>query len=233
MVNLRHVNGVPVWNGDILTLRDSETAGLWFKAGSKPGEQEGAVARLWANLQGPAKEVVRMCKPSDFEHARRVERLLRILQDSPSASMPVPDAYKKIQAYGQIRRQQGEVIGDYIEREQRAFRECVQQAEALAAEGNRTLAHARSAVASAKQNRSGFLPPSNVPSSRKGKVKLERKSKDSSCIICGRGVHFWRQCPELFQTVLLQVDVVQLVLIDAVTQGFPDSRVEVHTLERP
>ena len=37
--------------------------------------------------------------------------------------MPVPDAYKKIQAYDQIRRRPGEVIGDYIVREQRAFRE--------------------------------------------------------------------------------------------------------------
>ena len=40
---LRHVNGVPVWDG--------QTAALWFRAGLKPGEQERAVARLWANLQ--------------------------------------------------------------------------------------------------------------------------------------------------------------------------------------
>ena len=81
---LRHINGVPLWNGDILTLRDYETAALWFRAGLKPGEQERAVARLWANLQGPAKEVVRMCKPQDFEDARGVERLLRILREALS-----------------------------------------------------------------------------------------------------------------------------------------------------
>ena len=52
---LRHISGVPVWNGDILTLRDYETAALWFRAGLKPGEQERAVARLWANLQGPSQ----------------------------------------------------------------------------------------------------------------------------------------------------------------------------------
>ena len=75
----------------MLTLRDYETAALWFRAGLKPGEQERAVARLWANLQKPAKEVVR--------------------------------AYKKIQAYDQIRRRPREVIGDDIVREQRAFRE--------------------------------------------------------------------------------------------------------------
>ena len=113
---LRQINGVPLWNGDILTLRDFETAALWFRAALKPREQERAVARLWANLQGLAKEVVRMCKPQDFEDARGVERLFRILRESPLASMPVADTYKKI-------RRPGEVIGDYIVREQRAFRE--------------------------------------------------------------------------------------------------------------
>ena len=75
---------------------------------------------------------------------------------------------------------------------------CVQQAEVLVAEANRTLAQTRSAVASAKQNRSGFFPPSNVSSSRKGKGKgkVKGKSRDSSCLICGRCDHFWRQCPE-------------------------------------
>ena len=42
------ISGVPVWNGDILTLRDYETTALWFRAGLKPDEQERAVARLWA-----------------------------------------------------------------------------------------------------------------------------------------------------------------------------------------
>ena len=66
--------------------------------------------------------------------------------------------------------------------------ECVQQAEVMVAEANRTLAQARSAVASAKQNRNGFFLPSNVSSSRKGKGKgkVKAKSKDSSCFICGR-----------------------------------------------
>ena len=136
--------------------------------------------------------------------------------------------------------------------------------EVLAAEANRTLAQARSAVASAKQNRSGLFPSTNVPSSRKGKGKgkLMGKSRDSSCLICGQSDHFWRQCPErqskgsgkggengsrtfhvgaawsfdseLFETVVLQADVVLdcggtetaggveavQILVDAVTQGF-------------
>ena len=74
-------------------------------------------------LAGPAKEVVRTYRPQDFEDARGVGRLLSILRDSPLASMPVPDAYKKIQAHDQIKGRRGEVIGDHIVREHRAFRE--------------------------------------------------------------------------------------------------------------
>ena len=78
--------------------------------------------------------------------------------------------------------------------------QCVQQAEVLAAEANRTLAQARSAVASAKQNRSGFFPPSKVSSSRKGngKGKLKGKSKGSSCLICGRRDHLWSRHSKRF-----------------------------------
>ena len=149
--------------------------------------------------------------------------------------------------------------------------ECVQEAEVLAAEASGTLAQARSAVATAKQNRCGFFPPSNAPSSRKGKGKgkLKGKSKDSSCLVWSRSDHFWRQCngrqwsgggkrmtngtrtfhlgaacslgSELFEAMVLQADLVMdngatkiaggveavQILVDAVTQGFPDCRVEV------
>ena len=54
---------------------------------------------------------------------------LSILRDSPLASMLVSDAYKKIEAHGQIRHRPGEVIGDYIVREQRAFREMTETPE--------------------------------------------------------------------------------------------------------
>ena len=152
--------------------------------------------------------------------------------------------------------------------------ECVQQAEVLAAESNRTLAQARSAVASAKQNRSGFFPSSNAPSSRKGKGKWEnrkihRVSSVAEVIISGHSVlkdsrkdlakevkngsrtfymgASWSFDSELFETVVLEADVVLdcgatepaggveavQILVDAVTQGFPDSRVEVDSLDRP
>ena len=37
------------------------------------------------------------------------------------AAMPVPEGYKKIQAHGQIKRRPGEVTGEYIVPEHRAF----------------------------------------------------------------------------------------------------------------
>ena len=120
------------------------------------------------------------------------------------------------------------------------------------------------------------LLPTCLPSRKgKGKGKVKGKSKGSSCLICGRNDHFWRQCPErhtkgsgkggkngprtfylgaawgfdpeVFETVVLQSDVVLdcgatetaggveavQILVDAVKQGFSDSRVEVDPLDRP
>ena len=63
----------------------------------------------------------------------------------------------------------------------------VSSPELLVAVANRTLAQARSAAASAQQNRSGFFPPSNVSSSRKGKGK-GRVSSVAEAIISGDSV---------------------------------------------
>ena len=60
---------------------------------------------------------VRACKPQDFEDARGVGRLLRILRESLLAVMPVPSACKQIPAHNQITRRPGKVIGDYIVRD--------------------------------------------------------------------------------------------------------------------
>ena len=123
--------------------------------------------------------------------------------------------------------------------------ECVQQAEVLAAEANRTLAQARSAVASAILSRSGFFLPTLPPVAR-AKARASRKiSKDPSCLICGRSDHFperrWKgsgkgkiDLARFTWTVVLQGDVVLdcgatetaggveavQILVDAVTQGF-------------
>ena len=77
------------------------------------------MARLWANLQGPAKNKIRMCKPQDFEDARGVERLLRILRESPLASMLVPTRkYRRMIKLDEEQEKSSETV---FVREQRAF----------------------------------------------------------------------------------------------------------------
>ena len=96
---------------------------------------------------------------------------------------------------------------------------------------------ARSAVASAKQNRSGFFLSSNVPSSRKSNARASSRKTERFILyhLC-QSDHFWRRCsecqskrsgkgvkmdlarftwrqlgvliPELFETVVLRADVV-------------------------
>ena len=47
---------VSVWDGDVLNLRDYETAALWFRAGLNLDEQERAVVRsLVGKLAGTSK----------------------------------------------------------------------------------------------------------------------------------------------------------------------------------
>ena len=55
--------------------------------------------------------------------------------------MPVPDSHKKKQAYDQIRRRPGEVIGDYTVREQRTFREMTEPSVVSETPETRKLEH--------------------------------------------------------------------------------------------
>ena len=63
---LRHLNGIPIKNTDILNLRENETAALWCRTGLKLGEQDRALARLGANLQGAAEAMVSACWRQDL-----------------------------------------------------------------------------------------------------------------------------------------------------------------------
>ena len=144
--------------------------------------------------------------------------------------------------------------------------ECVQQAEVLVAEANRTLAQARSAVASAKQKSQWFLPSfqrvfqSKGQRQGQGERQIERfivshlwpgdsvlndsrkdlakeVKMDLARFVLGAS---WGFDSELFETVVLQADVVldcgateTAGVVEAVqilvTQGFSDSRVEMVT----
>ena len=70
-----------------------------------------------------------------------------------------------------------------ISLEEVASADCVQQAEAVA--------EARSAVATAKENRSGT---SLLSDERKAKARASLHEKSEGCIVVVRGGHFGRQC---------------------------------------
>ena len=125
MNGIEHDHGVPVWDGDPLKLADYENEALWYQAGLKPAERDMASARLWQCLKGPAKDLVKDLKPADFLTAKGVEKLLTILKNSPLGRMPVPDAFQKIQLYDHVKRKAGEVIGEYVIREDNAFKEMI------------------------------------------------------------------------------------------------------------
>ena len=140
--------------------------------------------------------------------------------------------------------------------------EYVQQADVMAAEVNRTLAQARSAVASAKQNRSVFssfqrtipVAGAKARATSKENRKIHRVSSVARVIISGDSVlnDSRKDLPREVKMDLAcftwephgvsilsgaaetagGVEAVQ-ILVDALTQGFPDSRVEVDSLDSP
>ena len=115
------IPGVPSWDGDPVTLDDYETESLWYRQGLKANERNLAASRLWQNLRGSARNAVRHCLPGDFEGDEGVEKLLKYLRGSPLGRQPLPDAYKKIDSYHEIKRRMGEPPGEYILREKTAF----------------------------------------------------------------------------------------------------------------
>ena len=113
--------GVPTWSGDPLTFEAYENALLWCQAGLKQNEKSLAVARLWTALQGAATEAVKDIRPNDVVSGGE-EALLRHLREGPLGNMPIPDAYQKIRNYDQVIRRPGEVIGEFVIREDNLFR---------------------------------------------------------------------------------------------------------------
>ena len=114
--------GVPSWDGDPGSFEGYCKAARWFRSGLKQNEKTLAAARLWQALRGPAKEVVKDLDPDEFEREDGVQALLDVLQNAPLGRLPIPDAYSKIRIYDELVRHKGEVIGEFIVREDTAFK---------------------------------------------------------------------------------------------------------------
>eukprot|EP00959_Pyramimonas_sp_CCMP1952_P333965 6994173-Pyramimonas_sp.AAC.1 len=61
-------------------------------------------------------------RPNDFV-AGGIESLLKHLREGPLGKTPIPDAYHKIRNYDQVVCRPGEVIGEFVIREDNLFRD--------------------------------------------------------------------------------------------------------------
>ena len=78
-------------------------------------------ARIWPGLSGPAKRLVQNFKPGEFETENGLERFLKILKDSPLGKLALPDTFRRIDDYLEVKRMPGEPMSCYIVREEEAF----------------------------------------------------------------------------------------------------------------
>ncbi len=76
---------------------------------------------MWSNLRGSARLASSSLKANDFAGEGGLRKLLKYLASTPLARQPLPDAYRKIDAYRGVRRGRGETAADYVLREQRAY----------------------------------------------------------------------------------------------------------------
>ncbi len=117
---------VPTWNGDPAAWVQFVANCKWYQKGLKPVERPQAASRIWRALQGTPKQVVQHLDPDDFDCPDFLEKLLRILKESPLQKMPLPDAFQKIDQYHHIQLEKDEMVTNLLVREQDSFQELAQ-----------------------------------------------------------------------------------------------------------
>ena len=112
---------VPTWNGDPVEFESFATACRWFEKSLKETEKKAAASKVWARLAGPAKSVVKHLNPDDYENESGLTRLVEVLRNSPLQQLPVPDLFKRLDQWHQLRRHGAESIPQYLVREEDVF----------------------------------------------------------------------------------------------------------------
>ena len=112
---------IPTWSGDPVEFETFAIACRWYEKSVKESERKQSASRVWAKLTGPAKAVVRHLNPDDFETADGLTKLVEILRTSPLQQLPVPDLFKRLDAWHYIRRNAGESIPQLLVREEDQF----------------------------------------------------------------------------------------------------------------
>ena len=117
---------VPAWDGDPSSFEAFATSCRWFECSLKETERKLAAPRIWQKLQGAAKSVVRHLDPKDFSSDTGLEKLLRVLRDSPLQKLPIPDSFSRLEKWTGLKRAHGEAIPQLLVREEELFTELQQ-----------------------------------------------------------------------------------------------------------
>ena len=117
---------VPAWDGDPSSFEAFATSCRWFECSLKETERKLAAPRIWQKLQGAAKSVVCHLDPKDFSSDTGLEKLLRVLRDSPLQKLPIPDSFSRLEKWTGLKRAHGEAIPQLLVREEELFTELQQ-----------------------------------------------------------------------------------------------------------
>lgn len=115
------LSSVPTWSGDPSEFEAFSVACRWYEKSLKDSERKQAASRVWARLQGPAKAVVRHCNPDDYESTDGLTKLIEVLRKSPLQELPIPDSFKRLDIWHQLKRSQHESIAQLLVREEDLF----------------------------------------------------------------------------------------------------------------
>ena len=117
----KEFSDVPNWNGDPVDFDAFAVACRWYEKSLKESERKQAASRVWAKLRGSAKAVVRHLNPDDYEAVDGLSKLVEVLRTSPLQQLPVPDLFKRLDTWHQLRRSNGESIPQFLVREEDMF----------------------------------------------------------------------------------------------------------------
>ena len=117
---------IPCWDGDPSTFETYCTACRWYERGTKQTERSLVVARLWGQLTGAAKSVVRFLDPDKYDGEQGLSRFLDVLRSSPLQNLPVPDSFTRLDRWSNLRRRDKESIAELIIREEELYVELQQ-----------------------------------------------------------------------------------------------------------
>ena len=117
---------VPLWDGDPSSFEAFATSCKWFECALKDSEKKLAAPKIWQRLSGAAKSVVRHLDPKDFSSDTGLEKLLRVLRESPLQKLPIPDSFSRLEKWSGLRRGPNESIPQLLVREEELFVELQQ-----------------------------------------------------------------------------------------------------------